>query len=51
MIFKKKKELIEYAEYHDPDLMKEIKTTKNFDKELSGKVAALVEEFKATFNK
>ncbi len=43
------KELIEFARYRYPELLQEIKTTKNFDKELQGKTAAVVEEFKATF--
>ena len=43
------KELIEFARYRYPELLQEIKTTKNFDKELQAKVAAVVEEFKATF--
>lgn len=45
------KELIEFARYRYPELLQEIKTTKNFDKELQAKVAAVVEEFKTTFNK
>ena len=43
------KELIEFARYRYPELLQEIKTTKNFDKELQAKTAAVVEEFKATF--
>ncbi|MBQ2302683.1 MAG: F0F1 ATP synthase subunit alpha [Oscillospiraceae bacterium] len=43
------KELIEFARYRYPELLQEIKTTKNFDKELQAKVAAVVEEFKTTF--
>ncbi|MBQ6580339.1 MAG: F0F1 ATP synthase subunit alpha, partial [Oscillospiraceae bacterium] len=43
------KELVEFARYRYPELLQEIKTTKNFDKELQAKVAAVVEEFKATF--
>ena len=43
------KELIEFARYRYPELLQEIKTTKNFDKEMQAKVAAVVEEFKATF--
>ena len=43
------KELIEYARYHSPELLDELKTTKNFDAELQSKVGALVKEFKETF--
>ena len=43
------KELIEFARNRYPELLQEIKTTKNFDKELQAKVAAVVEEFKTTF--
>ena len=43
------KELIEFARYRYPELLQEIKTTKNFDKELHARTAAVVEEFKATF--
>ena len=43
------KGLIEFARYRYPELLEEIKTTKNFDKELQKKTAAVVEEFKATF--
>ena len=43
------KELVEFARYRYPELLQEIKTTKNFDKELQAKVAAVVEEFKTTF--
>ncbi|MBQ2861408.1 MAG: F0F1 ATP synthase subunit alpha, partial [Oscillospiraceae bacterium] len=43
------KELIEFARYRYPELLEEIKTTKNFDKDLMARTAAVVEEFKATF--
>ncbi len=43
------KELIEFARYRYPEILDEIKKTKNFDKELQSKVAAVVEEFKTTF--
>ncbi len=43
------KELIEYARYHNPELLDELKTTKNFDGELQSKVGALVKEFKESF--
>ena len=43
------KELVEFARYRYPEILQEIKTTKNFDKELQAKVAAVVEEFKTTF--
>lgn len=43
------KELIEYARYHNPELLNELKTAKNFDKELQSKVGALVKEFKEAF--
>ena len=43
------KELIEYARYHSPELLDELKTTRNFDAELQSKVGALVKEFKETF--
>ena len=43
------KELIEFAEYHHADLLAELKSTKNFDKELQAKVAEVVKEFKAGF--
>ncbi|MBR3952996.1 MAG: F0F1 ATP synthase subunit alpha [Oscillospiraceae bacterium] len=43
------KELIEFARYRYPELLQEIKTTKNFDKDMQARTAAVVEEFKATF--
>ena len=45
------KELIEFARYRYPEVLEELKTTKNFDKELQERVSALVKEFKETFNK
>ncbi|MGN0627877.1 MAG: F0F1 ATP synthase subunit alpha [Oscillospiraceae bacterium] len=44
------KELIEFARYRYPEVLEELKTTKNFDKELQERVSALVKEFKETFN-
>ena len=43
------KELIEFARYHHADLLDELKSTKNFDKELQAKAADVVKEFKASF--
>ena len=43
------KELIEYARYHNPELLEELKTTKNFNDELQERTAAVVKEFKETF--
>ncbi len=42
-------ELIEYARYHNPELLNELKTTKNFDAELQERTVAVVKEFKETF--
>jgi len=43
------KELIEYANLSHADLLKELKTTKDFDNELMQKAADVVKEFKLTF--
>ena len=43
------KELIDYARYHDPELLNELKASKNFDNELQSKVGDLVKEFKQSF--
>lgn len=45
------KELLEYARFHGPKVLKELKETKNFDDELKGKTRQLISDFKATFNK
>ena len=44
------KELIEFARYRYPEVLEELKTTKNFDKELQGRVGAVIKEFKETFS-
>ena len=43
------KELVEYARLSHADLLNELKTTKDFDKELMQKAADAVKEFKLTF--
>ncbi|MBO4360108.1 MAG: F0F1 ATP synthase subunit alpha [Eubacteriaceae bacterium] len=43
------KELIEFANLSHADVLKELKTTSKFDKELMDKAAAVVNEFKLTF--
>ncbi len=44
------KELIEFARYRYPEVLEELKTTNNFDKELQERVGAIVKEFKGTFS-
>ena len=43
------KELVEYARLSHAELLKELKTTKDFDKELMQRAADAVKEFKLTF--
>lgn len=43
------KELVEYARLSHSDLLEELKTTKDFDKELMQKTADVISEFKLTF--
>ncbi|MBP5254718.1 MAG: F0F1 ATP synthase subunit alpha [Lachnospiraceae bacterium] len=43
------KELLDYARYHAPELLSELKTTKNFDDDLKERVSAMVREFRSTF--
>ena len=43
------KELIEFANLSHADVLKELKTTKKFDKELMDRTAEVINEFKLTF--
>jgi len=45
------KELLEYARFHAPELLAELKSTKNFDADLKTRTDDLVKEFKTTFAK